>query len=253
VHLIPLGVAAGGVPGPGGAGSGHLVQEGSTSLLLDCGNGVLGNLARYLPLQRVDAVVLSHLHPDHFSDLYPFLLQRTRFAPLRVHAPPGAQRKFDPWFDLLSNNPALYRNALDLVEYTPRVPFKVGSLKVEPFPVEHSVPAYGFRVGSGKRTLAYSGDARQSDALVELARDAHLFLCEATLQEGVGDAEFNRRQLQAHMTARQAGEVAAKAGCRALVLTHLLYYLDAQVSRDQAAAACLCPVTVAREHSQFEV
>lgn len=251
--LVPLGVSAGGVPRPGGAGSGYLVQEGSTHLLLDCGNGVLGNLARYVPFQRVDALFLSHLHPDHFSDLYPLLLQRTRYAPLRVYAPPGSRRKLDAWFQLLSSNPGLYQGALDLVEYEPGKAFKVGGLKVTPAAVEHSVPAFGCRVEAGRRALAYSGDSRQCDALVELARDAQVFLCEATLQEGVGDAQFNQRQMAAHMTAKQAGEVAAKAGCRALVLTHIMYYLDPEVSQAQAQAGCLCPVATAREHAQVEV
>lgn len=252
--LIPVGTGAGGVPRPGGAGSGYLVQEGSTSLLLDCGNGVLGNLSRYLPLQRVDAVFISHLHNDHFADLYPFLLQRTRYGNLKVYAPQGARRKFDAWFDLLSSNPGVYRNTLDLTEYNPGDGLKVGPFRLTPRAVEHgSVPGFGVRVEAGKRVLAYSGDSRQCDALVELARDAHLFLCEATLQEGVGDAEFNRRQLLAHMTAKQAGEVAAKSGCRALMLTHLMYYLDSELSQAQAQAMTLCPVSTAREHGQHQV
>lgn len=253
VLLIPLGVSAGGVPRPGGAGSGHLVQEGSTHLLLDCGNGVLGNLARYAPLQRIDAVFLSHLHPDHFSDLYPFLLQRTKYGPLRVYAPAGAQRKLDAWFDLLSSNPSMYKAQLDLQEVEPGRTVKVGPVRLTPFAVEHNVAALGCRVESGKRALAYSGDSKKCDALVEGARDAQLFLCEATLQDGVGDAEFNRRQMQAHMTARQAGEVAGKAGVRSLVLTHLLYYLDPEVSVTQAQQACLAPVSAAREHAQYSL
>jgi ribonuclease BN (tRNA processing enzyme) len=111
----------------------------------------------------------------------------------------------------------------------------------------------GYRIESGRRTLAYTGDARLTPALVDLARSASLLLAEATLQEGIGDAEFVRRQLLAHMTARQAGELAQQAGARALVLTHLMYYLDADQSAKQAQAACLCPVSVAREHAVYEV
>ena len=251
MHLIPLGTAAGGVPRPGGAGAGYLVQDASTSLLLDCGNGVLGNLARYLPFQRLDAVWLSHLHADHFSDLFPLLLQRTRFGALRVYAPPGSSAKLDAWMRSLSNHPELYRSMLDLREHEPGKAVKVGALRVTPEPVEHSVPAFGCTVASGRRVLAYSGDTRLTPALVELARDADLFLCEATLQEGVGDAEFNRRQLLAHLTAKQAGEVAAKARCRALALTHVMYYLDLEHSVRQAQAACLCPVSAAREHVAY--
>jgi ribonuclease BN (tRNA processing enzyme) len=253
VLLIPLGVSAGGVPGPGGAGSGYLVQAGGASLLLDCGNGVLGNLAQHLPFQRVDAVYVSHLHADHFSDLYPLLLQRTRFGPLRVHAPPGSAAKFDRWFDLLSSNPGLYRAMLDLREYDPGDTLKVGPLRVTPRPVEHNTPSFGCTIEGDRRAIAYSSDTRLCDAVRDLARDAQLFLCEATLQDGVGDAEFHRRQLQAHMTARQAGEVAAKANCRALVLTHIMYYLDAGQSVAQAQAQCLCPVTAARPHVPLHV
>jgi ribonuclease BN (tRNA processing enzyme) len=204
-------------------------------------------------MQRVDAVWLSHLHADHFADLYPFLLQRTRFAPLRVYAPQGAGAKFDAWFKLLSGNPETYRNALDLHEYQDGETLKVGGLRLTPLRVEHSVPGFGCQVASGRKVLAYSGDTRQCDNVVEVAREAQLFLCEATLQEGVGDAEFIRRQLTAHMTARQAGEVAAKAGCRALVLTHVMYYLDLELSKQQAQANCLCPVSAAREHATYEL
>jgi ribonuclease BN (tRNA processing enzyme) len=230
-----------------------LVQDGGTSLLVDCGNGVLGQAARYLPLQRLDAVYISHLHPDHFSDLYPLLLHRTRFGRLRVYAPPGAEAKFDAWFKLLSSNPDVYRGALDLVEYEAGEVLKIGGLRVEPRAVEHNVPSFGCTIDAGRRRLAYSSDSRACDALVELARDAQLFLCEATLQEGVGDAEFVRRQMMAHMTANQAGQIAAKAGPRALVLTHLMYHLDAEVSKRQAQANCLCPVSAAREHARYDL
>lgn len=253
MRLTVLGTAAGGVPRPGGAGSGYLVQEGSASLLLDCGNGVLGNLARHLPPQRIDALYVSHLHPDHFSDLYPLLLQRTRFGPLRVYAPQGARRRFDAWFELLSSNAGVYRSQLDLKEYDAGDEIKVGPLRIAPALVEHNVPSFACQVTTGRKTLAYSSDTRQCDALVQVARDARLFLCEATLQDGVGDAEFHRRQLAAHMTARQAGEVAAKAGAHALMLTHLMYYLDPEQSIRQAQAACLCPVGAAVEGAQYDI
>jgi ribonuclease BN (tRNA processing enzyme) len=175
---------------------------------------------------------------------------------LRVYGPPGARRKIDGWLDAMSGNPALYRNALDLVEYRPGEEIKLGAMRALPVQVEHSVPAFGFRIEVGglrRKALAYSGDTRQCNGLIELAREANLFLCEATLQDGVGDAEFNRRQLEAHMTARQAGEAASKAGARNLALTHLMYYLDPAQSQAQAQSTCLCPVSVAREHQPYDV
>jgi ribonuclease BN (tRNA processing enzyme) len=201
----------------------------------------------------VDAVYVSHLHADHFSDLYPLLLQRTRFTPVRVLAPPGARQKLDRWFELLSGNPGLYRSALDVEEHVPGETVKVGPFRVTPQAVEHSVPSFGCRVEAARRVLAYSSDTRLCPQLPDLARDAHLFLCEATLQEGVGDAEFNRRQMQAHLTAAQAGQLAAKAGCRALALTHIMYYLDPGLSVAQAQKECLCPVTAAKEHAGLRV
>jgi len=253
VLLTVLGCAAGGVPGPGGAGSGYLVQEGDTSLVMDCGNGVLGHLARHLPPQRVDAVYLSHLHPDHFADLYPFLLQRTRFGSLPVHAPPGARGKLEAWVKLLSSHPDVQLRMLDVQEYESGTSFRVGKLKVEPREVSHNVPSFGCRITAGGATLAYSSDTRRCDALLEVAREARLFLCEATLQEGVGDAEFVRHQLQSHLSARLAGEVAAKADARSLMLTHMMYYLDPAESVRQAQEGCLCPVRAAREHLQVSV
>src|SRR4051794_26713396 len=142
----------------GGACSGYLVEEAGTTLLLDCGNGVFGKLRRHVDYVDVDAVILSHLHADHFLDLVPYsyaLTYAPRQQPVPVHiwpgtdapakpvlhAPPGAievfRRVVGAW-----GNEDLIENAFDVQEYDPEGEIEIGSLRARFCSVPHYVPTY---------------------------------------------------------------------------------------------------------------
>lgn len=250
ITLVPLGTAAGGVPGPDGAGSGHLVVSPRARLLLDCGNGVLGRLRARMDFADLDGLVLTHLHFDHCLDLMPLLLARTLSAPLKVHAPAGSRAKLSAMFALFSSKPALYEGRLALVEHAGPGKARVGDLTVSFVPVEHNVPCLGVRVsGAAGEVLAYSGDSRTCEALAALARDADLFLCEATYQDGPVDPGG----LDAHMTAEQAGDVARRASARRLLLTHIKATLEEARSVKEAARRFAGPVDAARGGTAYDV
>lgn len=232
----------------GGACSGYLVQEGETNVLLDCGNGVFGKLRARLDYAAVDAVVISHLHADHFLDLVPFsyaLTYSPRAAePARpvLHAPPGAgdffRRIVGAWGD-----EDLVETAFDLREYDASARLEIGPLRIRFGPVAHFVPTFAVELRGAGGRFVFGADTGPSDALVELAEGADVLMVEATLatpDEG-------------HLTAAQAGEHAARAGVGRLVLTHITDELDATAACEAASAAFPGPVEVAREGATYEV
>jgi len=238
----------------GGACSGYLVQEGATSLVLDCGNGVFGKLRAHLDYVSVDAVVLTHLHADHFLDLVPFSYALTygprhdADAPARpaLHAPPGARDCFrsvaGSW-----GSEDLIEKAFDLREYDPAATLEVGSLRIRFHEVDHFVQAFAIEItaAAGGR-LVFGADTGPSDALVEFAQGADLLMVEATLRAPEnGD--------RGHLTAAEAGEHAARANAAALLLTHMTDELDESSARRAAAAAFGKPVAIAREGAVYVI
>ena len=201
-------------PNPGGACSGYLVDA---RLLLDCGPGVLARLREREPWPTVEAIAITHLHLDHWGDLIPWVWG-TLFGPGRqgveLFLPPGAADALRPTLAQLGNEDMLER-AFEVSEYEPGRAFAVGTLNVTAAPVVHyDVDAYAFRVEDG-RVLAYSGDTAPCEPLERLARDADLFVCEATLERGEDEED-----LRGHLSADEAIAAAERAGAKRLLLTH---------------------------------
>ncbi len=202
---------------PGGAQSGYLVQ-GEGRLLLDCGPGVLARLRAYAVWPDVDAVVITHFHLDHWGDLIPWAFG-SRFGPGRDIAPvpelwlpPGGSETLRGFTSKLSADPLF--DAFDVREYAGGTPFRAAGFEVVATRVPHyDLLTFGLRVTDGERTLAYSGDSAPSPALAEVARDADLFLCEATL----GEPE---PALRGHLTEQEALAAYRASGAKRLLIVH---------------------------------
>src|SRR5919197_2558457 len=171
-------------PNPGGAQSGYLV-EGSARLLLDCGPGVLPRLREQDGWPRVDAIVITHFHLDHWGDLVPWTFGamygpgRERPKP-ELWLPPGGLAELEV-FEGKFGVPRMFADAFDTREYEEGVAFETCGLQVTPVRVPHyQLQTFALRVSDGTSTLAYSGDSAPSPQLAEVGRDADLFLCEAT-------------------------------------------------------------------------
>ena len=205
-------------PNPGGAHSGYLVDD---RLLLDCGPGVLARLREGRIWPDLDAIALTHFHLDHWGDLVPWVwgasyLEKREEAPgrPRLFVPPRGRETLRDFGELLGF-PDMFERTFDLAEYEPGRPFEAGGLAVTATRVPHySLEAYAFRV-EGDRTLSYSGDSGPSEALAEAARDADLFVCEATLARGGLDGE-----LRGHLALDEALAAFARSGARRLLVTH---------------------------------
>jgi ribonuclease BN (tRNA processing enzyme) len=227
-------------PAAGEACSGYLVEHDGYRLLIDPGYAVLPRLLRIVPADAVDAVLVSHGHPDHCADLNPLLRARALRddppAPLPVNALPGALDAV-----LALDRPGMLDDALDLRLFEAGSSFRVGPFAVASRGLPHSRPNAGFRLDAGHGSLVYTGDAGPDPALVELAGGADLLLAEASYVDRV--PEDGRGTLS---SARDAGRQAAEAGVGLLVLTHLLPGTDRLSSRTAARATFGGPVRVAR-------
>ncbi|MDI6873224.1 MAG: MBL fold metallo-hydrolase [Actinomycetota bacterium] len=243
VILTVLG-ASGTYPRPGGACNGFLIREEGYSLVIELGNGCLSNLLREVKLTAIDAVLITHMHIDHFGDLYP-LYYALRFHPLK----PWGLRLILPEGGLEHMGRILSPEAR---EYLPRVfreetlqdgkDYQVGSMLVRAFPTRHPVEGYAVRVEGEGWTLAYSSDTSLTPALEEAARGADLFICEATLPDS-----YREEASHGHLTSRQAGEAARRAGVRRLLLTHIWPTFDTEEVLAEAAEAFGGDAEVARE------
>lgn len=248
MELTVLG-ASGTWPSGGAATSGYLVRHEGFNLYVDAGTGTLANLQRHIRIADIHGILISHEHPDHFVDLYPTFYARhygSLGTPgLPLYAPIGFATKLE---GLLSEDGrAAMRLAFTCHELEPGEGFELGPFRVRTEPMEHlGLPALGFRLETGGAALAYTGDTGPTAAIETLAAGADLLLAEATWQDGDELLPF-------HLSARQAGEHAARAGVGRLVLTHIWPTADRDRSREQAGEAFGGPVEVAVEGLRLEV
>ncbi|MFQ5847852.1 MAG: MBL fold metallo-hydrolase [Candidatus Methylomirabilales bacterium] len=205
------------VPSPERASPGFLVQVAEESLLLDGGTGTLRQLVRAgARLETLDRVLYTHYHPDHVGD-FPHLLfalrspEIGRQRPLWVGGPPGLARHYHllgelygPWVQSLPFT-------LELVELT-RETVDFGSWRLTAQPVPHTDASLAYRIDAHDGSLVYSGDTDYSDALIDLARAADLLILDCACPED--------HKVPGHLTPSLAGDIAARAGVKRLLLTH---------------------------------
>jgi ribonuclease BN (tRNA processing enzyme) len=248
-----------------GACSGYLIEEDGFHLLLDCGNGVFSKLRRFIDYVDIGAVVISHLHADHFLDLVPFsyaLTYAPRQQPVPVarwpgtdcpacpelHVPPGATELFRRVVGAWGNED-LIEKAFAMREYDPADELAVGPLRIRFQPVPHFTETNAVEIASanGGGRITYGADHAPTDSLVEFARDTDLLVIEATLPRP------EREGPRGHVTPGEAGEHARRAGARRVLLTHFSDELGEEWARDEAERTFGGAVEVAREGAVFDV
>ncbi len=247
MKLTVLG-CSGSMPGPDSPASGYLLEQDGFRLVLDLGNGAFGSLQRYVAPHEVGAIVLSHLHPDHCLDMTCYVVA-LRWGPQRAPAripvigPTGTKDRIESAYDPLARKLGLH----ELFDFRAPRSGELGPFEISFASVNHPVPAYAVRLSAGGRTLVYSGDTGECQALVELAAGADLFLCEAS----VGPDEEYVPDL--HLTARQAGEHAARAGVGRLIVTHVPPWGSREDAVTEAAKTFDGAVEAAQPGSVYEV
>ncbi len=226
--------SSGTYPTPGHPASGYLVDHDGTRVLLDAGPGTVQPLQALMDPAALDAVVLSHVHGDHCVDFFP-LFNVLRFGPsevlgLPVFAPEGVADRIAGFAGAGSDH-ALF-SIVDFREAVDGETHEVGRMSISFAAAAHPVPAVSVRVDGDGSSLTYSGDTGPGGGLERLAAASDLLLCEATTQGEAGPDAY-----PFHLSAAQAGTVAADAGVGRLLVTHLAPGLDPERSVREAAAA----------------
>lgn len=229
----------GSYPGPGGAGSGYLLRAGGVNVWVDAGPGTLANLQTQISIEDIDAIVISHQHVDHWSDL----------EHLAVASHYIIQRPDIPLYcvtdvtDMMRIGPAA--KSLVWNRIGPESKLDIGPMAFTFSRTDHPVETLAVRVDCGGRSLGYSADSGPGWGLRQLGSDLDLAFCEATFLA-------DREGTLPHMSARQAGESARAAGVGRLVLTHLLARTDRAAAADEGATAFGQAVELATIGTRYE-
>jgi ribonuclease BN (tRNA processing enzyme) len=202
------------------AAAGFLVQWGDTNLLLDIGQGVVRKLQTVVDPKDLTAIVIGHMHADHFLDLvglrYLYPWGEAAPDPLPVHLPPGGRERLDALAAAVSERAGFFDAAFDAVEFDPANELAVAELRLRFFRSRHYVPAWGLVVDApdGAR-LAYTGDTGPSGAVEDAVRDADLLLVESALRSDRQDDPE-----RGHLTAPEAIALARSARVGSALLVH---------------------------------
>ena len=221
-------------PAPGGATSGYFLSAGKVNVALDMGSGTLSRLTALTPPEELSALLLTHWHYDHCSDVLPLIyrLEACAKQPLHIYAP-------------VDEN-ALVRKAVQgcgktvLHDVHPGDTFTVGALQVTAFAARHPVPALMYRIAHEDQIFCYTGDTNTVEGLVEFAEHADFLLADGLFIEEMW------AEGKPHLSARQVAQLAKDAGVRRFVITHLNPAIDPQtllrearaIRIDAALAAC---------------
>ncbi|RDW19690.1 MBL fold metallo-hydrolase [Oceanobacillus chungangensis] len=203
----------GGYPTRGGATAGYLITTDEGRILLDCGSGVMSKLSLISKAEELSGVILSHLHYDHMADIG--ILQYAMNGALRTGRAAEKIKIYSPaepinmWEQIQSaqsvNIPIEQEKSLE-----------IAGVQIEFHHVNHTIPCYAVKFTYGDKVFVYSADTEYIESLVDFAKDADIFICEATICEG-----STHTVGAGHMDAKEAALIAKKANVGKLVLTHL--------------------------------
>ncbi len=243
--------SSGGYPVPDNPCTGFLLEHGEARIWIDAGNGTMAAVQRILPLERIDALVISHVHADHCADLF------TLYVALRFRVE-GALRKplwapREVWeivprfLDPDGAGALKLEEAFDFHPLEDGAEAEIAGVRFRCARTDHPVETLALRAEADGAVLAYSADTGPVADLADLARGADLFVCESTYQDAAMGAPV-------HLSARQAAQLARRAGVRELALTHVWPTLDPEVSLAEARdAAGEVRVELARAGRTFEI
>ncbi|MGW7346026.1 MBL fold metallo-hydrolase [Streptomyces sp. NPDC054854] len=231
--------------------SGYLVSGGDARLWVDAGTGTLAQLQRHVRLDELDAIWISHLHADHSADLltayYGALHADIRLAaPIPLYGPPGIADRLAHFLTNSSTRSPI-ESAFDIDELRDGHQVRVGGLTLTSRAVEHGCPAFALRVEAAGRSLVYSGDTAPCPGLTNLAEECDVLLCEADSSQVPTEGE------PVHHTPEDAGDTAAGARARRLIVTHVGPFLTPQQSVARAATRFAGPIDYAAPGATFSV
>ncbi|OQP03520.1 MBL fold metallo-hydrolase [Geobacillus sp. 44B] len=208
----------GGFPAANEATSGYLFEHDDFRLLVDCGSGVLSKLQNYVPVEKLDAVVVSHYHHDHVADIGPLQYGRLIKKNLGMDLPvlPIYGHPYDQGEFARLTHEGITKG----IAYHPEEPLQVGPFHITFMKTVHPVTCYAMRITAGEETVVYTADSSYLPEFAPFAKNADLLICECNFYAGQNAAPAG------HMTSEEAASIACDAGVAELWLTHLPHFGD---------------------------
>jgi ribonuclease BN (tRNA processing enzyme) len=233
----------GGYPKINEASTGYLLEHEGFKLMVDFGSGVLAKLPNYVQPEELDALILSHYHPDHVADIG--VLQHARLIQ-------GFLGKKSPQLPIYGHTKdkqefakLTYKNITKGIAYDPQKKLKAGPFTIEFISAVHPVPCYAMRIEAGGKSLFYTADTSFKEEFIPFASGVDLLLSECNFygsQDGKGAG---------HLNSYDNGRLAKAARVKQLVLTHLPHYGELEQLVTEAAEEYNGPITLAKEGLEF--
>jgi ribonuclease BN (tRNA processing enzyme) len=208
----------GGYPKAGEASSGYLLEHNGFTLLLDCGSGVLSHLQKHIDPTKLNAVLISHYHPDHTADIG--VLQHALLIQYFLGKSNGTLPVYAHKEDTHGFRSLTYKDFMKAHAYNEQSKLTIGPFSVSFVKTIHPVPCYGMRIEAGGKSIFYTADSAFKESFVPFGKDVELLLCECNFY-GNMDASG-----AGHMTSLDAGKLAHETGAKKLILTHLPHFGD---------------------------
>ncbi|WP_077623110.1 MBL fold metallo-hydrolase [Sediminibacillus massiliensis] len=228
----------GAYPEQGGATSAYLLEKGGFTCLIDCGSGAVSKIPAYKNIMDLNAVILSHYHNDHIADVgvlqYSWLVQNSIQQTDHVLPIYGHLRDREA-FEKLSHQ---YTKG---IAYEPDQPLEIGPFQFRFLETVHPAPCYGMRISEGEKVIVYTADTSYKEDWVAFSEGADLLITDCNFYEGQDASKAG------HMNSRQGAEIAAKAGVKELVLSHLPHHGEITKLPEEARAYFKGPVHLAHE------
>ena len=206
----------GGYPKKNGASSGYLLEHDGFQLLIDCGSGVLAKLQNVLEPENLDAVIISHYHPDHTSDIG--VLQHARLIQGFLGKDFPTLPIYGHHYDQYEFTKLTYKNITKGIAYNPAESLVIGPFQISFLKTDHPVPCYAMRIEAGGKVIIYTADSAFKEEFIEFSQGADVLLCECNFYGNQSG------KAAGHMNSLEAGRFANHVSVKQLILTHLPHY-----------------------------
>ncbi|NLV90882.1 MAG: MBL fold metallo-hydrolase [Firmicutes bacterium] len=232
---------------------GYLVESDGTRILLDCGFGVVSGLSKYIAVESLTSVVISHLHPDHSADLIPlgFALMVAKSEgklepPMKVFVPQGGSEIFHSVLQVQGNLAREVLSGMELIEYQGET-IEVDNLTLQLAPTGHRMNCHCVRISTGTKSLGYTADTAYQEELASIFAGVDLLLAEA------GAVSEEQAKAASHMLPEEAGKLGEETKAGKLVLTHFLPGTDTEDVAKRARTTYSGELIIAEEGLLVEV
>lgn len=229
----------GGYPKKNGASSGYLLEHNGFQLLIDCGSGVLAKLQNIIQPEELDAVLLSHYHPDHIADIG--VLQHARLIQGFLGKDFPSLVIYGHHFDQAEFTKLSFKEVTKGKAYIPNEILTVGPFQVSFLKTSHPVPCYAMRIVADGKVVVYTADSSFKEEFIEFSKNADLLLCECNFYG------YQNGKSSGHMNSIEAGKLAQQASVKQLILTHLPHYGDLSDLVSEASIEYSGPIRLAEE------